>query len=111
MKNELKLKQYCNGNQFDLKYFQDVAIITTGTDVWKLEFIETYDNVIKGYKDAIRVRHQNKMGNKSKKNHFHTQRYAQDIDYVFNNIIIPHEQGNRVYQKAFRIKEILTHIV
>lgn len=109
MINELKIKKYCDKNGFSYRCFSHTAIITTGLDLWKLEFEETYDNMNKTYKDIIKVKHQNKCGNKTKKNHFHTQRIAYDIDFVFNNIIVPHEQGNRVYQKAFRIKELLAH--
>lgn len=109
MLNELKIKRYCDNNNYNYKYFNEVAIITTGTDTWQLESIDTYSSETEGYKQLIQVKHQNKAGNKTNKVHFHTQRHAYDIDFIFNNIIIPHEQGNRVYQKAFRIKELLTH--
>ena len=57
--------------------------------------------------DKIRVEHMNLSGNRSGKMQFHSQRYAYDLDYIFDNIIIPHERGKRVYQKAFRIKKLL----
>lgn len=109
MLNELKIKRYCNINNYNYKFFNEVAIITTGTDAWKLESIDIYDNKTKNCKQIIKVKHQNTAGNKTRKSHFHTQRYADNLDFVFKNIIIPHEQGSRVYQKAFKIKELLAH--
>lgn len=107
MLNELKIKKYCEKNGYNYRYFEDMAIIMTSIDTWNLQSIQIYSS--DGCKDMIKVKHMNKAGNKSKKAHFYTQRTAYDMDYVFNNIIIPHEKGNRVYQKAFRIKEILSH--
>lgn len=107
MLNELKIKQHCDKKGYNYRYFNDIAIVTTGQDTWKLESVEVYERPTKEYKQIIKVKHQNKAGNKTKKVHFHTQRYAHDLDFIFNNIIVPHEQGNRVYQKAFRIKDLL----
>lgn len=107
MINEIKIKKYCDRNGFSYRCFHDAVLITTYLDQWKLEFIDVYDGEIKEYREIIKVKHHNTMGNKTRKNHFHTQRLAYDIDFVFQNIIIPHEQGNRVYQKAFKIKELL----
>lgn len=109
MLNELKIKRYCDDNNYNYKYFNEVAIITTGTDIWKLESIDAHSSETESYKQLIKVKHQNKAGNKTRKSHFHTQRYADNLDFVFKNIIIPHEQGSRVYQKAFKIKELLAH--
>lgn len=111
MLNELEIKQNCNINRYNYKYFNEVAIITTGQDIWTLESVDVFDKTISDYKQIIKVRHLNKAGNKKGKSHFHTQRYAQDIDYIFNNIIVPHEQANRVFQKTFRIKKILTNYI
>lgn len=107
MENELKIKYYCIKNGYDYRYFSDVAVIVTKIDSWKLEFVDVYNKDSKQYDELIRVKHMNKAGNKKGKAHFHSQRVAYDIDYVFNSIIAPHEEGDRVYQKAFRIKELL----
>lgn len=108
MLNELKIKYYCDRNGFTYRYFYQTAVITTELDTWKLELIDVYDNVNKNYKEIIKVKHQNTLGNKKRKAHFHTQRFAYDLDFIFNNIILPHEDTRRVYQKAFRIKDLLT---
>lgn len=107
MLNELKIKQHCDKYGFNYRIFHNAAVITTGLDIWSVELLEVYDKEIRGYKEIIKVKHQNTLGNKKRKAHFHTQRIAYDLDFVFNNIIIPHEEGNRVYQKAFRIKDLL----
>ena len=101
--NEQKIKKYCKKYGYGFRYFHSIAIITTGVDEWRLEAVQTVENgeLI----DKILVKHINKVGNRSGKMQFHTQRYAYDLDYVFTNIITPHETYNKVYSKAFRIKE------
>lgn len=106
--DEQKIRRYCMENGYNYKYFGDNTIITTGLDVWRLKIVEVFKKELKAYIPIIKVEHQNVVGNKTKKIHFHTQRYAQDVDYVFTNIIIPHEQKGRAYQKAFVIKDLLS---
>lgn len=109
MLNELKIKEYCGEHGFGYKYFHDIVVITTGTDTWKLELIDVFDRETKGRKEIIRVNHLNKAANKSKKMHFHKQRYAYDIDYVFNNIIATHKNGHATVENVFRMKNILSN--
>ena len=103
--NELTLKRNCDKNKCSYKHFGDSAIITTNIDTWRVETVEVFEKgaVI----DKIKVEHLNINHNKSKKMQFHTQRYAYDLDYIFDHIIMPHEKNKMVYQKAFRIKELL----
>lgn len=103
--DELKLKRYCDEHKYKYNYFGDCAIITTNLDEWRLQTIESYQDGVLTAK--IKVDHYNRSGNKKGKMQFHPQRNAYDLDYIFNNIIIPHEGHDRVYQKAFRIKELL----
>lgn len=106
--NEQKIKKYCKKYGYGFRYFHNIAIITTGVDEWKLGAITTTEN--KKVTDKILVEHINKVGNRTGKMQFHSQRYAYDLDYVFTNIITPHETYDRVYSKAFRIKELLITI-
>ena len=76
MLNELKIKQYCDKKGFSYKYFDTIAIITTGLDIWGIELFDVYDKKTQGYRKIIKVKHQNTLGNKKKKAHFHTQRIA-----------------------------------
>lgn len=105
--DELKIKKYCNQYGYNYKHFGDNAIITTGLDTWELKGVKVFKKETNKYDYIIKVKHQNKISNKSKKMHFHKQRYATDIDYIFNNIIIPHERKKNVYQKVFKIKKLL----
>lgn len=106
--NEKTIRKYCSKYDYTYRLFHNVAMISTNVDEWKLESIQTIENgeII----DKIRVEHINKAGNRTGKMQFHSQRYAYDLDYVFTNIIAPHETYNRVYSKAFRIKELLATI-
>lgn len=103
--NELELKEKCKLYECSYRHFGCSAVIFTNMDTWRLEMVNVFENgkVI----DKIRVEHMNLSGNRSGKMQFHSQRYAYDLDYIFDNIIIPHERGKRVYQKAFRIKKLL----
>lgn len=106
--NELKIKEHCNYNGYSYRYFGENAIITTNVDVWKLSTVRAREG--KKIINKILVEHMNKVGNKSGKMRFHTQRYAYDMDYIFKNIIIPHQTYSRVYDKAFRIKKIFASL-
>ena len=96
--DEIKIKQYCSEYNFHYRYFGNNALIMTGVDEWRIRAID---------KDKILVEHYNKLGNKSGKMQFHSQRYAKDLDYIFKNIIKPHSSYNSVFQEAFRIKYLL----
>ena len=106
--NEQKIKKYCKKYGYGFRYFHNIAIITTGVDEWGLEAIQTVEDgeLI----DKILVKHINKVGNRTGKMQFHAQRYAYDLDYVFQNIVAPHETYDRVYSKAFKIRDILATI-
>lgn len=106
--NEQKIKKYCKKYGYGFRYFHDIAIITTGVDEWRLEAIQTVEN--KELIDKILVKHINKVGNRTGKMQFHSQRYAYDLDYVFENVISSHEQYERVYQKVFEIKELYASV-
>lgn len=100
MLNEMEIKKYCEMYGLNYKYFYDTAIIT-GVDMWKLTEVTVKTGNI------ILVEHENKAGNRTKKMQFHSQRIAYDIEWIFENIIIPHQSYNRVYQKAFTVKKLL----
>lgn len=103
--DETKIKEYCDKLGYGYRYFNNNVIITTKLDTWQLQKIDNIHNNCK-----ILVKHANTAGNRKGKAKFHVQRKAQDLDYVFNNIIKPHETYNRVYDKTFRIKELLKTI-
>lgn len=96
--DELKIKKYCMINNYKYRCFGDNAIIMTNVDEWVIEALSN---------DRILVRHINKQRGRTKKMHFHSQQLAYDLDYAFKNIITPHETYNRVFQKAFVVKELL----
>lgn len=103
--NELIIKKYCKIYGYSYRYFGDNVIITTNLDEWRLRLIETIeDNQLI---NKILVEHYNRAGNKTGKMQFHSQKYAYDIEYIFKNIISPHERYKSVYDKAFRIDDIL----
>lgn len=106
--NEQKIKNYCKRYGYGYRHFHNIAIITTGVDEWQLEAIQTVGN--EELIDKILVKHINKVGNRTGKMQFHTQRYAYDLDYVFENIITPHEKYERVYQKVFEIKKMYASV-
>ncbi len=108
MLNETTINAYCKECGYTYRLFGDIAIITTSVDEWKLksvQFIEDGKPI-----DKILVEHINKAGNRTGKMQFHSQRYAYDLDYIFTNIITAHESYNRVYEKAFRLKELFAII-
>ena len=102
MLDEIRIKELCEENGYGCRCFHGTTLITTGIDAWKLEVMETS----KG-EELIRVKHINKNRNKKGKFAFHRQRISYDVDWIFENIIIPHGRGGRVFQKAFRVKELL----
>lgn len=104
MLNEMEIKKYCDINKFSYRYFYNTAIITTGVDTWRL----TQKEIRTG--EIIVVEHANKMGNKSGKMQFHTQRIAYDVAWIFNNIIVPHETYSNAYNKTFKLKKLLTQV-
>ena len=106
--NEQKIKKYCKKYGYRFRYFHNIAIITTGVDEWLLEAIQTVED--KELIDKILVKHINKVGNRTGKMQFHAQRYAYDLDYVFENIITPHEKYERVYQKVFEMKKLYASV-
>lgn len=109
MLDEREIKYYCNKYNFSYRYFYNNAVIMTGVDMWRLTEIETRNRNTVEYK--IIVEHANKAGNRTGKIQFHSQRIAYDVEWIFENIIIPHQSYNRVYQKAFRLKELLFQVL
>lgn len=102
--DELKIKEYCDEYKFKCKKIHDCFLITTGIEEWLISNARSTEN------NKILVKHFSIAGNKKRKMRFHSQRKAPDLDYVFNNIIKPHGTYNRVFDKAFRIKELLKTI-
>lgn len=98
--DEIKIRKYCKKNNFGYRIHNNRVIITTNTDEWK---VEVEDN-------KLLVFHKNKAGNYSRKHQYHFQRVAYDWDYVFSNIICPHEDYSNVFNKAFRIDAILKEL-
>ncbi|MGJ0846563.1 hypothetical protein ACR77J_07735 [Tissierella praeacuta] len=105
MLNELEIREFCKRYGFGYRYFTDNVIIMTGVDSWRLVETTTQRRNQTIYK--IIVEHANKFGNKSGKIQFHTQRVAFDVEWIFDNIIVPHQTYSKVYEKAFNIKELL----
>lgn len=102
MLDETRIEELCKENNYTCRCFYDTALVTTGIDTWKLKAMQTSRG-----DDLIIVSHQNKKANKNGKMKFHRQRVSLDVDWIFDNIIIPHGRGNRAFQKAFKIKELL----
>ena len=107
MLDEIKIKKYCNIYGYDYKHFPEVVVVTTGIDTWKLELVDVFNREIKEYNQIIRVNHLNKAANKSKKIHFHKQRYAYDVDYVFNNIISTHDHNSSTIKRVDTINRLV----
>lgn len=97
--DEKLIKRYCELYRYGYRHFEDVVVITTGVDEWRLTYKEKQDKIL--------VEHINKAGNSSGKMQYHAQKYADDIHYIFKNIIKPHETFDNVYNKAFKIKQLL----
>ena len=98
MLNEMEIKRNCEENKYSYRHFQTTVLIMTGVDTWRITEMEH---------NRLLVEHANKRNNRKGKMQFHPQRIAQDVDWVFSNIIVPHQNYNRTFQKAFRIKELL----
>ena len=99
--DELTIKRYCDMQGYNYRYFGNDVIIITDLDEWELK----YKN------DKILVKHYNKANNRAGKMQFHKQRYAYDLDYIFNSIIIPHGNYNKKFQKVFEIKKVLQNCI
>lgn len=107
--NEATIKRYCKGYGYSYRCFGDIALITTGVDEWRLKAVKVVERgeVV----DRILVEHINKAGNRKGKMKFHTQRYAYDLDYIFQNIISSHKSShNSITNETFRIKELFAQI-
>lgn len=105
MLDEMKIKKYCESSGYSYRYFGENVVIMTSLDNWQLIEVENPSNSKNKYK--IIVKHANKLRNKTGKMQFHTQRIAYDVDWIFENIIIPHQSYNRVFQKVFKINKLL----
>lgn len=106
--DELTIKRYCNMYGYSYRYFGDNVIITTNLDEWMLRLVEVIeDNKLI---NKILVEHYNRSGNRTGKMQFHTQRYAYDIEYVFENIINSHESYNMYYDELFKLDDILKEL-
>lgn len=97
--DERTIKKYCKRYGYSYRYFDDVAIITTPLDEWRLTYIEKHSKIL--------VEHLNRAGNKSGKMQYHSQRYVRDLHYAFKNIIKPHETYCGAYNETFKIKKLL----
>src|SRR5690606_30721779 len=98
-------REFCRKYGFSYRFFNDNAIIMTNLDNWRLIEVITQTHNQTIYK--IIVEHANKAGNRSGKMQFHSQRVAFDVEWIFENIIVPHETYSNVYNKAFKLKELL----
>lgn len=105
MLDEMKIKKYCEISGYNYRYFGENVVIMTSVDNWQLIEVENTPNNKDKYK--IIVEHANKSRNKTGKMQFHTQRIAYDVDWIFTNIIIPHQSYNRAFQKTFEVKKLL----
>lgn len=94
------IQKYCQKYNYGYRIFDNDAIVTTNVDEWRISFIE----------DTILVQHLNKAGNRTRKCNYHTQRYAPDIEYVFDVVIRRHENYDSSYSEAFKIKNILEEL-
>lgn len=99
-KDEKIIKKYCKKYNYGCKIFDDNVIISTNLDDWK---------VTRG-KDKLLVFHSNKAGNRNGKHQYHFQRVCPDWTYVFDVVISRHENYSGVYDKAFKIKDILENL-
>lgn len=95
-KNEI----IANCNKYGYKYrvFYDCAVITTSMDEWTLS---------ESKNKKIIIEHINKAGNKKRKCNYHMHRYAPNIDYAFDIVISRHSDYSNVFNKSFKIGEIL----
>lgn len=108
MLDEMKIKKYCENSGYSYRYFGENVVIMTSVDNWQLIEVENPpNNKNNKNKYKIIVEHANKTGNKTGKMQFHTQRIAYDVDWIFENIIIPHQSYNRAFQKTFKVKKLL----
>jgi len=99
--DEMEIKKLCKKYNYKYRCFHNTAIIETGIDMWKI--------TLTGVKNKkIMVEHMNKNGNKKGKIQFHKQRIAYDLDWVFKNIINPHQTFENVFNETFKIKRLLT---
>lgn len=97
-KNELD--KICTEKNYSYRIHNNNAIIDTPMDMWQIvEMENAHKN--KKYKPFL-VRHLSKNTNKIKT---HPQRYAEDLEYIFNNIIEPHEGYGGVYAKMFSLSK------
>lgn len=106
MLNEIKIKEYCDMYGYEYRCFGCTALIMTGVDTWRLTSMETISR--DGVSQCIKVEHANKYRNRSGKFNFHVQRIAYDIDWIFQNIIVPHQTYDRAYNKVFELKELIS---
>jgi len=105
--NRVEIERYCAELGYKSNIFDDIAMISTGVDTWEIiaERKESTRN-----SNKFLVKHLNLCGNKSQKHHFHKQKYAKDLDYIFNNIIKTHECMDKGYSKMFRIDNLLKSV-
>ena len=96
-----KIEYYCDKHNYGYKIFENDVIITTSMDEWRITIDDS---------DSLLVQHLNKAGNRTAKCNYHIQRYAPDWEYVFEIIISRHENYDTVYNKAFRIENILKEL-
>lgn len=101
--DEMEIKRLCKKYNYKYRYFYETAIIETGVDMWRI--------TLTGIKyKKIMVEHINKNGNKKRKIQFHKQRVAYDLDWIFKNIISPHQDFLNVFNETFKIKKLLTQV-
>jgi len=97
--DELEIKSLCDNYGYKYRIYNNTVFINTNFDNWVIEVGD----------DGLLLKHQNKKRNKSKKNHYHTQRKFRDFPYLIRSIHT-HKPVNTSYNYMFRMKELLESV-
>lgn len=101
MINKKEIEGLCVDNGYQYNYFGDNIVISTTADQWMIEKI-----IPSSGKAFIKLKHRNKSGNKTRKEHFHTQGTFKNIKEAVN-AIKQHEGENNSTDKLFNFKNVL----
>lgn len=93
-----KIYELCNQNNFSCNYFGDSVVISTLMNQWMIESVRA-----KSGRTFIRLKHRNKSGNVSRKEHFHTQETFKSIERAIN-FINRHDYRDTLSDKYMKIK-------